>query len=150
MKVQESFNKPSNITNVVGKDDRKISDSRETGFQNHLKQVEERSLDERLHELVSKITEQGEKLSKKIDIRELKIYKKMISEFLDEALGNSQKFSKQSILDRRGRHKVYALIKKINTELDNLTKDVLSEEKDNIKILQRLDDIRGLILDITM
>ena len=80
----------------------------------------------------------------------MRIYRKLISEFLDVAVGNSKKFSKKSLLDRRGRHKVYAVIKNINTELDLLTQDVMSGEKDNISLLQRLDDIRGLILDLFM
>jgi len=57
---------------------------------------------------------------------------------------------KQNVLDRRGRYRVYSTIKKINDELDNLVADVLRNQKDNLKILQRLDDIRGLILDLLM
>jgi uncharacterized protein YaaR (DUF327 family) len=51
-------------------------------------------------------------------------------------------------LDRRGRHKVFAVIKKVNEELDDLTREVLTDEKDRIKILKKLDDIKGLILDL--
>ncbi|MCL2163661.1 MAG: YaaR family protein [Oscillospiraceae bacterium] len=115
-----------------------------------IKGVEEKSIVERLRALADGIIEQGKKLSDKIDIKELRLYKKMIAGFLDEAVGNSRKFSKQSYLDRRGRHKVYAVIKKVNEELDELTKEVLNGEKDRIMILKRLDDIKGLILDIIM
>jgi hypothetical protein len=106
--------------------------------------------EQHIEELARQIAEQGKKLGDKVDIRELRTYKKLISEFLDEAVGSSMKFSKQSLLDRRGRHKVYALIKKINTELDLLTQDVIKDEKDNIGILRRIDDIRGLILDMIL
>lgn len=150
MKVGETLNNPSNVSGVQGKDTKAVSNSRETSFQSQLKQVENRNFEERINELVGQITEQGAKLGKKADIRELKIYKSLISEFLDMALGNSQKFSKQSFLDRRGRYRVYATVKKINEQLELLTNDVLSEEKDNIGILQKLDDIRGLMLDIIM
>jgi len=150
MKIGEALNNPSNISGMTGKDDKRLSDSRETNFQSQLKRVENRNLEDRIQELVSKITEQGQKLGKRADIRELKIYKKLISEFLDEAVGNTHKFSKKNFLDRRGRHRVYAIVKRVNEELELLTKDVLSTEKDNISILQRLDDIRGLILDIIM
>lgn len=89
-------------------------------------------------------------MGKKVDIRELKIYKNLISEFLDEAVNNSHKFSKESFLDRRERYKVYATVKKINSSLEELTKQVLSDEKNNIGILKNIEDIRGLILDITL
>lgn len=150
MKVSEALNKPSNLAELAGKDDRKVTDSKESNFQSKLKQVENRNYDEGIKELASKIVEQGNKLAKKIDIREFTIYKKLISEFLDEAVDKSHKFSRQSFLDRRGRHKVYAVVKKINEELDALAKEVLNDERNNINVLQSLDDIRGLILDIIM
>lgn len=150
MKVSETLSQPSNVASIAGNGEKRTSEVKGEGFQNQLKRVEEQNIEERINSLVQGIVEQGEKLSKKVDIRELKKYKKLISEFLDETIGNSRRFSKESFLDRRGRYKVFATVKKINEELDGLTKDVLSEEKDNIKILQRLDDIRGLILDITL
>ncbi|OPZ93387.1 MAG: hypothetical protein BWY74_01143 [Firmicutes bacterium ADurb.Bin419] len=150
MKIREGMNSPTNIAEVSGAEQKKVADINGNSFENKLKRVEEHNVEERIKYLVSQISEQGEKLGKKVDVRELKIYKKLISEFLDETLNNSQKFSKESLIDRRGRHRVYATVKKINSELDELTKDVLSAEKDNIKILQRIEDIRGLILDISL
>jgi uncharacterized protein len=150
MKVSDNLGKSSGIVGTAGKDERRVSENKEVSFQNQLKRVEGENHEERIRQLVDRIIEQGEKLGKKIDIRDLKIYKNLITEFLNEAVNNSRKFSKESFLDRRGRYKVYATVKKINGELDQLTEDVLKEEKDHIKILQRLDDIRGLIMDLTM
>jgi len=150
MKITKSDDKPLSKIGVSGKEERKVSNTGSISFRNQLNHAEDRNSEERIKEIVNRIFQQGEKLSEKVDIREFKIYKKLISEFLDEVVGNSRKFSKQNYLDRRGRYKAYAVIKKINEELDNLAKDVLNGETDNLKILQRLDDIRGLILDITM
>lgn len=150
MKIREGLNSSTNIAEVSGGDQKKPSDVSGNAFYSQLKRVEEHNAEERIKYLVNQITEQGEKLGKKVDVRELKIYKKLISEFLDETLNNSQKFSKESFIDRRGRHRVYATVKKINSELEELTKDVLSAENDNIKILQRIEDIRGLILDVSL
>lgn len=150
MKIKDFSGSAGNIKSITIKEDRKVNTTGSTTFHNNLKQAEGTEYEEHIRDLAQKIADQGEKLGKKVDIRELKIYKALISEFLDEAVGSSMKFSKQSLLDRRGRHKVYALIKNVNTELDALTKDVLSGEKDNISILKRIDDIRGLILDMTL
>lgn len=150
MKVREVMSSPSNVSGAATKDDKRAVDTRETNFQSRLRRIENYNYEERLRELADEIIRQGEKLGKKADISELKVYKRLISGFLDEAVGRSYKFSKQNLLDRRGRHRVYAVIKKVNEELELLTRDILSAEKDNIKILQRLDDIRGLILDIIM
>jgi uncharacterized protein YaaR (DUF327 family) len=150
LKVGETSGKPSSFLGITEKDEKRVTSSKSSSFQNHLINAEEKSFDEYVNDVVSRIAEQSKKLGKNVDIRELKIYKGLIAEFLALAVGNSRKFSKQSFLDRRGRHKVYAIIKQIDEQLDLLTQDVLENEKDNIKVLQRLDDIRGLILDMVM
>ena len=113
-----------------------------------MRKLDTKNYEEKIKVLADKIESQGKKLEKKADIRDLKVYKQLISEFLDEAVAHSHSFSKKSFLDRRGRHRVYATIKKINEELIELTNELLKAEQDNIAILKKLDDIRGLILDL--
>lgn len=149
MKVRKSLGNTAGLTGMPIKD-AKIKAAGNTDFRNQLVRAEEGSYVQHLDKLVNDIVRQGEILAKRIDIRELKIYKKLISEFLDTILSNSRKFSKKNTLDRRGRHKVYAIIKNINSELDRLTQDVLSGETGNIGLLKCLEDIRGLILDLLM
>ena len=148
MKIRESLGNPAGISSPLVREDLRTSKSRESEFHKHLSREEDENYEQHLEKLVKDIIKQGETLAKRIDVRELRNYKKLISEFLETAVGNSKRFSKQSLLDRRGRHKVYAIIKNINKELDQLTQDVLNGEKDNINLLKRLDDIKGLILDI--
>ena len=150
MKVRDIMNSTANIQEISSKEEKKVSDSEKTGFKSQLNRVESENYREKIRSLVSRIIEQGEKLGKKVDVKEFKVYKKLISEFLDEAVGNSLKFSKNGFLDRRGRHRVYAVIKKVDEELALLAEEVLKSEKDNIKVLQRLDNIKGLILDISL
>ncbi|HOM02504.1 MAG TPA: YaaR family protein [Acetivibrio sp.] len=150
MKIGESTSKTTDLREISGHEPKKVADSNGANFKRHLKEFDNRNHEERIRALVSQIEEQGKKLSQKVDVRELKIYKRLISDFLDEVLHHSHMFSKDSYLDRRGRYKVYATVKKINAELDELTKEVLDSEGDNINILQRIEDIRGLVLDLML
>lgn len=150
MKVNDLLSSPAGLSGMPAKDDRKVRQGRNGDFHSHLARAEESNYRQRLEKLAKDIASQGETLSKRIDVKELRIYRRLISEFLDLALGNSKKFSRQNLLDRRGRRKVYAIIKNINEELDLLTQDVMNGEKENINLLKRLDDIRGLILDLLM
>lgn len=150
MKITKNQASSSRVASSSSTSSHSVKQLSSTEFIEHLRKVEEATSEQYVRDLVDKIIEQGNKLSQKTDIRELKIYKKLISEFLDCVVGGSRKFSKNNFLDRRGRHRVYAVIKKVNEELEQLTQHILNEEKDNIKILQCLDDIRGLILDIIM
>jgi len=148
LKVRDTLSNAAGITGLPAKDESKIKAGKNADFQSHLVMAEDSNYKQRLDSLMRDIVKQGEILAKRVDIRELKIYKKLIAEFLGLAIGNSKKFSKKSILDRRGRHKVFAIIKNINEELDKLTQDVLNGESDNISLLRRIEDIRGLILDL--
>ncbi|NLY42746.1 MAG: YaaR family protein [Clostridiaceae bacterium] len=150
MKINEVINHLSGIQSKQVAEDKKLSDTAKLSFDEQLIKAEEQDYRKRLTELLDQVNRQGERLSKNIDIKELKRYRKLISEFLYEAVRYSHKFSKESMLDRRGRYKVYAMIHKVDEHLDNLTREVLMEERNNVKILQRLDDIRGLLLDILM
>lgn len=150
MKVKDLMNNMPGVPVVPMREDRKVSSGKGSDFRSQLTKVEDDNYQQHLEKLVDDITKQGEKLGKKVDIRDLRIYKMLISEFLETAIGKSRKFTKQSLLDRRGRHKVYSIIKKINEEIDLLTQDVMQNEAGNIDILKRVDDIRGLILDMIL
>lgn len=113
-----------------------------------LSSIEENELQAHLTLMMEEITQQGDKLSRKMDIRDMKQYRKLIKEFMNEIAANSHKFSRENFLDRKGRHRVYGIIKKINQTLDELADELLQEEKDHILILSKIDEIRGLLLDI--
>ena len=82
------------------------------------------------------------------DIRDMKKYRGLIKDFLNEVVYRSHKFSRENFLDRKGRHRVYGLIRLIDSNLDELARELVKDEKDHIAILSRIGEIRGLLLDI--
>ena len=110
--------------------------------------IEEAGLSERLSVMMQEITMQGEKLGKHMDVRDMKHYRRLIQEFMNEIVNRSHKFSRENFLDRRGRHRVYGMIKRVNVVLDELAGELIKEEKDTLAILSKVDEIRGLLLDI--
>lgn len=113
-----------------------------------LSNLQENELQSQLSFMMEEITQQGNRLSKKMDVRDMKQYRKLIKQFINEISTHSHEFSRENFLDRKGRHRVYGIVKQINQTLDELAEELLREEKDNISILQKVDEIRGLILDI--
>ena len=113
-----------------------------------IKNIEDNSLAERLNAVMSSITMEGKKLKKPMDIRDMKHYRGLIKEFLNEVLSRSHEFSRENYLDRRGRHRVYGIIRVIDKELDELAEELVKDEKDAISILGKIDEIQGLLLDI--
>lgn len=110
--------------------------------------IQEADLQARLNGLMEEITMQGERLSKKRDIRDMKKYRGLIKEFLNEIVNRSHEFSRENFLDRRGRHRVYGIVRLIDEKLDELAQELVKDEKDNLAILAKIGEIRGLLLDI--
>lgn len=111
--------------------------------------IENSELQEKLSSLMKDIEAQGEKIAKHMDIRDMKRYRTLVKEFMNEVAANSHEFSRENFLDRRGRHRVYGIVKEVDKSLDDLAQELLKEEKDNLAILGKIDDIRGMLLDIS-
>ena len=110
--------------------------------------IEESELQARLQSLMEDITMQGEKLSKRRDVKDMKRYRSLVKEFLNEVVTHSHSFSRENFLDRKGRHRVYGIIRLIDENLDQLAQELMKDEKDNLAILNKIGEIEGLLLDI--
>lgn len=110
--------------------------------------IEESQLEETLKNMVTDINEQGKVLQDHLDFKDFKKYKEMIKEFIEEVTSTSHKFSREEFLDRRGRHKIYGMIRLINKDVDDIAQEMLKSEKNGMAILEKIDEIRGLLLDI--
>lgn len=112
--------------------------------------VEEEGLQARLNLMMEEITRQGDRISRKMDIRDMKRYRGLIKDFFNEVVSRSHSFSRENFLDRRGRHRVYGIIRLVDETLDELAQELVKDEKDHITILGKIGEIRGLLLDIFM
>lgn len=113
-----------------------------------LSSIQEQELQAGLAVMIEDITQQGNKLSRKMDIRDMKIYRKMIKEFMNEIVTHSHSFSRENFLDKKGRHRVYGMVRLIDEALDDLAEELMQEEKDHLAILNKIGEIQGLILDL--
>ena len=111
--------------------------------------IEDHDLQEKLTSLMGEIEEQGKKIAEHMDIRDMKKYRSLVKEFVNEVVNRSHKFSRENFLDRRGRHRVYGMVKMVDKNLNDLAEALVADEKDHMDILGRVDEIRGLLLDIS-
>ena len=112
--------------------------------------IEEKDLQEKLRGMMEDITEQGNKIAKHMDIKDMKKYRELVKGFMNEVTSRSHQFSRENFLDRRGRHRVYGIVKLVDKNLDDLASELMKDEKDHLAIVGKVDDIRGLLLDISM
>ena len=110
--------------------------------------IEEAGLADRLNLMMEEIVMQGEKIVKRMDVKDMRRYRTLIKDFMNEIVNRSHKFSRENFLDRRGRHRVYGIVRLVDEKLDELAQELMKEEKDKIAILAKVGEIRGLLLDI--
>ncbi len=110
--------------------------------------IEERELQARINFMLEEISAHGKKIAKHMDVKDMRHYRELIKEFMNEIVNRSHKFSRENFLDKKGRHRVYAMIKLVDKNLDELAVELIKDEKDHLAILNKIDEIRGLLLDI--
>ncbi len=132
--------------NIVAKDiETKVDESFKFTL---ISNIEEKDLQNRLQGLMNDIIEQGNRIKEHVDVNDMKKYRTLIRSFMNEVVNRSHEFSRENFLDRRGRHRVYGIVRCVDNNLDDLASELIKEEKDHLAILEKVDDIRGLLLDL--
>lgn len=96
------------------------------------------------------LEEQAERLKRKIDLVELRRYQEQVRRFLLHITGNAYEFKESMVRDRRGRRKPMSKVDLIDDKMEDLASMVVSEEKDRLAILEKIDEIRGILIDLKM
>ncbi len=144
MKIENKLKRNLNLPISKSKDSSKIKVKKDT-FLEELKRIHGQQTTSKLDELLELIDEQGEKLSKHRTFDELVRYKKMIGNFIEEAV-NKMYHLNEDYSAVKG--KLYSLVETVDESLEDLTEIVLSEQESQIEILDKLDEIRGLLIDL--
>jgi len=148
IKVSNYKTTGSNQVPTRGSDIRGVRGSEAPVFRRTLTDLTKELHEARLVEMKAAIDEQGKRLSERVDVKEFEKYRRLIRDFLDEIVSNGYTFSKEDAYASRGRHRYIATVKIVDEKLDELGKEVMKEQADKIEILHRIDDIRGLLLDL--
>ncbi|MCL1925400.1 MAG: YaaR family protein [Defluviitaleaceae bacterium] len=136
------------INKTIGQAQKKQEAPKHEEFSFTLNRLGAEGLKERLSKLIGDITAQSERINKHMSINDLKHYRTLISSFINEIVTNGHEFSRENFLDRRGRHRVYGIVRKINEDLDTLAEELLSSEKNALSILDKTGQIQGLLMDL--
>ncbi|MDQ0156926.1 YaaR family protein [Robertmurraya andreesenii] len=103
---------------------------------------------EKLSQMVVEIEDQGKVLAENRTVDELRKYKKMVKQFMEEAVQNGLQLEEQRGFNRRGRTKIYKIVKEVDKKLIDLANNVLDKEKNSLDILNTVGEIKGLLINI--
>jgi uncharacterized protein YaaR (DUF327 family) len=103
-----------------------------------------------INDLFDELATLTDSISGRVDISLFEQYRGRLKDLLTEAMKNAYTLSSEYITDLNGRQRVYTTISMIDGKLDELAKDILQENSDRLDYLSRVDEIRGLIMDMLL
>ncbi len=101
-----------------------------------------------LQQRLQDIYQQGERLSKSMTIRELRMYRMMVKRFLEDTVRRNLKIRETRGWDRRGRSKRYQIVDEIDSALIELADHLLETEQGKIDLLHKVGEIRGMLINL--
>ncbi|MGD7043340.1 YaaR family protein [Jeotgalibacillus proteolyticus] len=106
------------------------------------------TLIDKMTAMSKEIEDQGKVLAESRSVEDLKKYKKLVKQFMEEAVGNALQLEDQRGFNRRGRTKVYKIVKEVDKGLVDLTNSVLQKEQKGIDILSKIGQIQGMLINV--
>ncbi|KPV59487.1 hypothetical protein SAMN04487970_103461 [Paenibacillus tianmuensis] len=117
-------------------------------FSDTMQHQEERATREQLQRILQQIDLQGQRLAKSMTVRELRQYKLLVKQFLEETARRGVQLRDTRGWDRRGRTKRYKLLEEIDAELLGLADELVESEQGRIELLQKIGEIRGMLINL--
>lgn len=103
---------------------------------------------ERFQKLVADIEEQGKILAESRTVGDLRKFKSLVKSLLDDAVKNGLRLEERQGFNRRGRSRIFKIVKEVDAKLLELTDAVLKKQEPSLRILERVGEIKGLLVNI--
>ncbi len=103
---------------------------------------------EELQRKLEDIRLQGDRLMRSLTVRELKLYRMMVKSFLEDTLRRGIKLKETRGWDKRGRGKRYKILEEVDALLVAMGEELLQSEEGRIELLEKVGEIRGLLINL--
>lgn len=103
---------------------------------------------EQLTVMLSDIEVFGKKLAKSRNLKDLARFKGLVKRFVKETVDNGLNIETSRSFDIYGNTRTLALVKALDEKLIELTEDIMDQEKPSIDLLERIGEIKGLLINL--
>ncbi|MCY8563462.1 YaaR family protein [Bacillus sonorensis] len=103
---------------------------------------------EQLTMLLTDIEAFGKRLAKSRNFKDLARFKGLIKRFVKEAVENGLAVENSRSFDLYGNSRTLSIVKKLDEKLVQLTEELLDQEKPSIELLERIGEIKGLLINL--
>ncbi|MBO8164852.1 MAG: YaaR family protein [Brevibacillus sp.] len=131
-----------------GADARKAPQVDKLSFGEIVKNESQRLSEERLTQLLQEIDKQAQLLARSRSVRDYYLYKNLVKRFMEEAVKYGVALEDRRGINRRGRSRLYKIIKQVDEQLLKLADELIEEQSATIDLLARIGEIRGLLINL--
>lgn len=117
-------------------------------FQQQMGQQEREHYKTRVAALFDEIAKAGSAMLEPVDLTKFERYRGMIQELLCEVVSHAYCLNSERMFDRFGRSRVYETVTIVDKKLEEIAGDLLRSSSERIDYLGRMDEIRGLLMDL--
>lgn len=103
---------------------------------------------DQLKEMLKEIEKQGKHLAENRTVEVMLEYKEMIRGFVEKAVNSGLKVEERRGLSRSGRSRMMKVVTMIDEKLVELTDMVLDQEKPQMKLLEKIGQLQGLLVNL--
>jgi hypothetical protein len=146
MKIEKN----KRVSKVDSKKNKKIQDKvvSRLSFTEILENTEEEKMRQALNEILEEINKKGRELINKRTVENLLAYKKMVRDFVEDAVDFGLKVNARRGYGLSGRTKILRTVSTIDQRLVELTDIIIKQEQKGVSLLKKVGQIEGLLVNI--
>lgn len=114
-------------------------------FSQNFSSARHQKSEQQLKEMMDDIKKKGNRLTITKCFADVKAYKNLIKQYLDSVLKHMYEVKKDISFWQT---QYFITVDTVDTKLEELTKLLLNQEKENLNVANTIDEISGLIVDI--
>ncbi|WP_342599623.1 YaaR family protein [Psychrobacillus sp. FSL H8-0483] len=119
-----------------------------TKFGQMVSKQEQRMQTETMTKLLGDVSTAGDRLARSRNLRDMAKFKMLIRKFLHEAVDFGMGLKQSHTWNRFGEGRKLKIVETIDEKLVELAEEILSQEKSSIELLDKIGEIKGLLINL--
>lgn len=109
---------------------------------------DQRMQTEQLTRLLGDISTAGDRLARSRNLRDMAKFKMLVKRFLSEAVEFGMGLQQSHTWNRFGEGRRLKIVKTIDEKLVELAQEIIDQEKESIDLLDKIGEIKGLLVNL--
>lgn len=130
------------------KNDQQMRAQQGVRFGKMVTQQGEKLHSEQMTRLLGNLSEVGDRLSRSRNLRDMAKFKMLVKRFMQESVKTGLKLNQSHTWNQYGEGRRLKIVKVIDEKLIELAEDLLDEEKLAVDLLEKIGEIKGLLINL--